>query len=70
MKKADPAQQYCPIPQQHEMITMAHGGGGRRMQDLIEKLIIPAFDNSCLQQRQDSAVFELGQSRLAFTTDA
>ncbi|HYE37274.1 hydrogenase expression/formation protein HypE [Methylocaldum sp.] len=61
----------CPVPiGQYEQIVMAHGGGGRLMQQLLEKLVQPAFANPYLAERHDSAVFELGGSRFAFTTDS
>jgi hydrogenase expression/formation protein HypE len=49
---------------------MAHGGGGRLMQQLIETVFVPAFDNDLLSQRHDGAVFSLAGKRLAFTTDS
>jgi hydrogenase expression/formation protein HypE len=60
----------CPLPiGQYEHATLAHGGGGRLMQQLLERLIRPAFENPWLDQRHDSTVLEVGGSRLAFTTD-
>lgn len=58
-----------------KMITMAHGGGGRAMRELIDKLIVPAFDNSRLAALEDQATVNLGGlaehgDRLAFTTDS
>ena len=56
-------------------ITMAHGGGGRAMRELIERLIVPAFDNPLLAALEDQAqisvkgLAEIGD-RLAFTTDS
>ena len=56
-------------------ITMAHGGGGRAMRELIERLIVPAFDNPLLASLEDQArigvkgLLEIGD-RLAFTTDS
>lgn len=49
---------------------MAHGGGGRLMQDLIEHVFRPAFGNPLLDQRHDGAVFDPGPGKLAFTTDS
>ena len=55
-------------------ITMAHGGGGRAMRELIERLIVPAFDNPLLASLEDQAcigvkgLLEIGD-RLAFTTE-
>ena len=56
-------------------ITMAHGGGGRAMRELIERLIVPAFDNPKLATLEDQARIGLGAlaehgDRLAFTTDS
>ena len=56
-------------------ITMAHGGGGRAMRELIERLIVPAFANPLLAPLEDQArievrgLAEIGD-RLAFTTDS
>jgi hydrogenase expression/formation protein HypE len=61
----------CPIPQgDYAQILLAHGGGGRLMHQLIEEVIVPAFRNPVLDVRHDSAVFEMGGVRLAFTTDS
>ena len=61
----------CPIPQsEYAQILLAHGGGGRLMHQLIEEIIVPAFRNPLLDVRHDSAVFEMGGARLAFTTDS
>jgi hydrogenase expression/formation protein HypE len=49
---------------------MAHGGGGRLMHDLIERMIVPGFQGLPDAQRHDSAVIPLGSERLAFTTDS
>jgi hydrogenase expression/formation protein HypE len=47
---------------------MAHGGGGRRSQELIRDLFGAAFDDPALHEFADAAVVE-GSSRLAVTTD-
>jgi len=61
----------CPIPiAQYPTVTLAHGGGGRLMHNLISKMFAPALDNPLLAQQHDGAVFELGEARLAFTTDS
>jgi hydrogenase expression/formation protein HypE len=58
-----------------QVVTMAHGSGGRAMQKLIEELFVKAFANPMLQEREDQAritLSELSQQgdRLAFTTDS
>ncbi|MGR8940708.1 MAG: hydrogenase expression/formation protein HypE [Gammaproteobacteria bacterium] len=60
----------CPLPLQYDRIVLAHGGGGRLMQQLLDNLIQPVFSNPLLNQKHDSAVFEIDGSRLAFTTDS
>lgn len=61
----------CPIPiQQYPTVVMAHGGGGRLMHQLIEKLFVATFGGGGLHQRHDSTQLELPNSRLAFTTDS
>lgn len=60
----------CGVELSHETVQLAHGGGGRRMRELIEQLLIPAFSNPALEARHDAAVLEPGSGRLALTTDA
>lgn len=59
----------------NNVVTMAHGSGGRAMQQLIERLFLQAFDNPWLNQREDGARLLLSDltsqgDRLAFTTDS
>lgn len=59
----------CPVPAPAgERIQLAHGGGGRAMGRLIERLFLPAFANPALDRRHDGAELEL-HGRTAFTTD-
>ncbi|MBV8978647.1 MAG: hydrogenase expression/formation protein HypE [Alphaproteobacteria bacterium] len=56
-------------------ITMAHGGGGKAMRDLIDDVFVSAFDNEALSALDDQARFELAAlaahgDRLALTTDS
>lgn len=61
----------CPIPiSEYPQVLLAHGGGGKLMHDLIEKMFVPAFHNPLLSERHDGAVFDVGPARLAFTTDS
>lgn len=53
-----------------EQITLAHGAGGRSTHALIEAMITPRLANPLLAPLADSAVLELGDERLAFTTDS
>ena len=59
----------------HGRITLAHGGGGRAMRDLIQRVLLPAFGNPLLapledQARLDAAAIAAAGDRLAFTTDS
>jgi hydrogenase expression/formation protein HypE len=69
-----PAKEFalsCPIPiDQYPNVLLAHGGGGKLMHQLIEKMFLPAFSNSMLEARHDGAVIGLNGGRLAFTTDS
>jgi len=60
----------CPIPiTEYPTITLAHGGGGRLTQMLIERMFEPAFRNPALQTLHDGAIFH-ATGRLAFSTDS
>lgn len=57
------------------VITLAHGGGGKAMRDLIDDVFINAFDNEVLNTLEDQARFYLSDlathgDRLAMTTDS
>jgi hydrogenase expression/formation protein HypE len=59
----------CPLPlRDSPNIVMGHGGGGQMSAELIDHLFIPALGGQGGAQA-DSAVFELGGVRLAFSTD-
>lgn len=71
----------CPIPiSEYPAITLAHGGGGRLTQMLIERMLRPAFANPALDALHDGAILSLPDGagpaedtpgpRLAFTTDS
>jgi hydrogenase expression/formation protein HypE len=61
----------CPIPiSDYPSVTLAHGGGGKLMHQLLEKMVLPAFRNDLLESRHDGAVFPIGNAKLAFTTDS
>jgi hydrogenase expression/formation protein HypE len=68
----NPVKYQCPVPlTNHAEIQMAHGGGGRLTQELIERVFGPAFANPSLDVRHDGAVLEVPSgTRLAFTTDS
>ena len=56
-------------------MTLAHGGGGKAMKDLIDDVFVRAFDNPLLAPLDDQARLDLADlarrgDRLAFTTDS
>ena len=61
----------CPIPiSDYPTVTLAHGGGGRLTQMLIERMYLPVFSNPQLAQQHDGALLEVNGARLAFSTDS
>jgi hydrogenase expression/formation protein HypE len=61
----------CPIPiSDYPTITLAHGGGGRLTQMLIERMFLPALSNPALEMLHDGAILDVAGARLAFTTDS
>ncbi|UQX89472.1 hydrogenase expression/formation protein HypE [Jatrophihabitans telluris] len=60
----------CPVPlRDSPTIVMGHGGGGQLSAELVQHLFVPAFGSQGDAGTADSAVFELGGARLAFSTD-
>ena len=61
----------CPVPRPaNEFIVLAHGGGGKLTNQLIEGVFLPAFGCPPLEARHDGAVVSMSGARLAFTTDS
>jgi hydrogenase expression/formation protein HypE len=58
----------CPIPlEQYPQILLAHGGGGKLMHQLIDRMFVPAFQFGV---QHDSTVINLPTSKIAMTTDS
>jgi hydrogenase expression/formation protein HypE len=53
-----------------ELVTLAHGAGGKATRALVEGLFVEELSNPLLEPLGDSALVELNGSRLAFTTDS
>jgi len=51
------------------MVTLDHGSGGLRTRELIEGLILSHLKDPVLGLLEDSAVLDVGNQRIAFTTD-
>ncbi len=54
-----------------DVVTLAHGAGGKASSALIETIFLPAFANTALDAQTDAAVVALPSGeRVAFTTDS
>ncbi len=61
----------CPVTSTRaDKITLAHGSGGIQSAELISKIFLPALNNKYLEPLHDGSTFELGNTKLAFTTDS
>ncbi|MEN8229780.1 MAG: hydrogenase expression/formation protein HypE [Bacteroidota bacterium] len=64
-------EQSCPIPKSdYEHILLAHGGGGKLTQQLIDKIFYPLLGNEILVRAHDGATLTTSGAKLAFTTDS
>jgi len=59
-------QPVCPSPAHAQRVSMAHGGGGRLMHDLVRDVFASAFACSA---DHDAAVVEIPAGRIATTID-
>jgi hydrogenase expression/formation protein HypE len=60
----------CPLPiAAHTSVQLAHGGGGRLTQALIEEVFLETFRNPILESLHDGALLQLEGAKLAFSTD-
>jgi len=53
-----------------EVITLAHGAGGKASAALVDALFLDAFANDELRALADAATVDIGGTRLAFSTDS
>jgi len=61
----------CPLPiTDYKNVLLAHGGGGRLTQEMVQKMFLPQFRNELLAPLHDGAVFSIDGARLAFSTDS
>ncbi|HAL56951.1 MAG TPA: hydrogenase expression/formation protein HypE [Bacteroidetes bacterium] len=61
----------CPVPiNNYKHVLLAHGGGGKLTQQLIQKMFAPQFENELLSPLHDGAVFSINGTRLALSTDS
>ena len=61
----------CPVPLSgHDTVLLGHGSGGKLSADLIRDVFLPAFSNPELVRLNDQAIVQIGESKLAVTTDS
>jgi hydrogenase expression/formation protein HypE len=61
----------CPLPlMEYKNVLLAHGGGGKLSHQMIQKMFISQFKNDLLDPLHDGAMFTLGGTRCAFSTDS
>lgn len=61
----------CPLPiSAKNTVQLAHGSGGRLMQELIQDVFVRAFHNPMLESLHDGATWPVEKGTLAFTTDS
>ena len=64
-------QTACPIPlEKYPQVLLGHGGGGKLMQQLLEKMIFSSFQMNKDFSPHDSSVVHLPTNKIAFTTDS
>ena len=61
----------CPVPiGGFSRVQLAHGGGGRIAHRLVDEVFLAKFSNPALDRRNDASILQLGERRIAVTTDA
>lgn len=61
----------CPVPYtDYDQVMLAHGGGGKISQQIIQKLFFTHFGNEYLNLAHDGAMLPISASRIAFSTDS
>jgi hydrogenase expression/formation protein HypE len=68
---AQPFHISCPLPLDvTDRVLLGHGSGGKLSAALLSDVFLRAFRSPLLARMEDQAVFEIGGTRLAFTTDS
>lgn len=61
----------CPLPiTDYRNVLLAHGGGGKLSHQMIQRIFASQFKNEFLDLLHDGAMFSIGSTRLAFSTDS
>ncbi len=70
IKASDLTNAACPVPlTDYPQVLMAHGGGGRLSQMLIERMFAGTFANPALAEMHDGATLDVNGERIAVSTD-
>ncbi len=54
----------------HNQVLLGHGSGGKLSHDLITNIFIKYFNNPILKQQTDSALLNIENQHIAYTTDS
>lgn len=66
-----PVEFTCPAPlPANGRVLLGHGSGGKLSAELIRDVFLPFFRSPVLNRLDDQAVVQVGNARLAFTTDS
>ncbi len=61
----------CPVATaDDQVITLAHGSGGKHTSRLIQQIFLPAFANDKLEMLHDGALLDMPAGKIVFTTDS
>lgn len=58
------------VKKETETIQLDHGSGGIASQELIQNIFLSPLDNPILASLEDSAIIDIGGTKLAFSTDS
>ncbi|MBA3009246.1 MAG: hydrogenase expression/formation protein HypE, partial [Proteobacteria bacterium] len=53
-----------------DKILLDHGSGGKISHSMFSEMILPLFDNPELAKQDDGATLNIGENKLAFSTDS
>lgn len=59
---------FCPVPQPPHFVSLAHGAGGKAMQDLIQTIVTPTYGKGYAPDH-DGAIINIA-GKIALTTDS
>lgn len=70
-KRLEISMQSCGIPfEPASLIRLGHGSGGKLTEQLVEQIFIPWIGNPILNALDDAASLQMGNLKLAFSTDS